>query len=286
MILFTAIPLHKYSSSHKLSIPSLFGFKTSIPPHLSIAFNFNFQMSPQDLPDVQLTINLRESDSRPDEEADFCIHHLTRWRLPITHCETFEDYLQALKSNHLRNYRKTQRAYEKYGATLSFIEGDWSEHAETVYQLYLNVAKRHGSQLYDLIFFRLIATRAEYKLICAWRQNKLISVLIVVDEKPVYHSMLCGFDYEHSKHIYAYSLLHYELIRIAITATQYTIVEAGITANKAKSMMNFSPVISCMDVRAKNIVLKTMLRFFSYFFSTTINEQGKLKLKFAFPSST
>jgi hypothetical protein len=93
--------------------------------------------------------------------------------------------------------------------------------------------------------------------------------------------MLCCFDYQHSKQIYAYSLLHYELIRLAINAKHYTTIDVGITANQSKSMMNFKPIPSCMDIRAKNIVLKTLLQLFSRFFTTTINEQGQLKLKFS-----
>jgi hypothetical protein len=96
--------------------------------------------------------------------------------------------------------------------------------------------------------------------------------------------MLCGFDYEHSKNMNAYSLMHYELIRIAITTTKHGIVDVGITADKAKSMMNFKPVSVCMDIQAGNYLLKGALRALSRIVTATIGHEGKLALQFDFGS--
>ena len=44
----------------------------------------------------------------------------------------------------------------------------------------------------------------------------------MINEEPVFHSMLCGLDYEHSKETRAYSFMHYEIIRLAIEAKKYS----------------------------------------------------------------
>lgn len=279
MISFTAHPLDKYSSQHHISLFSLLGINAYKSLSLTMAFNFNLTSSFKNIPKTQLTFHLRDENSKQIDTADFCINNFKRWRLSIAEYESFENYIQKLKSNHKKNYHKSQKIFLEYGATINFINGDWSEYADAAYELYVNVAKRHGSKLYDLSFFRKIAKIDGYNLICIWHRNSLISVLVIFDEEPVYHSMVCGFDYEHSKNIYAYSILHYELIRIAIAERKYSMVDAGITGDKAKSMMNFKPINSCMDVNAKNFILKRILRLISLFLKIIINEEGKLKFK-------
>lgn len=269
MINFKAVPLEKYSSLHKISF---FGLK------LSLSLNCNLQTSIHS--GAQLSLNLRDADTKQADTVDFSINQLQRWRMNIANFKSFTDYLQTLKSNHAKNYKKTQNLFERSGAKISLITGDWSQVAEKVYQLYLNVAKRHQSQLYDLSYFKAIAKIREYQLICIFNQDEMISVLIILDEEPVYHSMLVGFDYVHSKKINAYSLLHYEFIRLSIATGKHSKVDAGITASKAKSMLQFMPINSCMDISAKNYLAKKILRLISKLTTINISEEGKLHFKF------
>ncbi len=281
MKIYNALPLEKYSSLHKISILSLVGIKKiTLPPSLTMAFHFNLQTPSKLNPEAQLTFALRDSASLASGNPDFCIHNLLRWRLNVTQYDSFENYLQQTKRTHFRNYHKTQKTFVKYGATLSWIEHDWSEYVDAFYQLYLNVASKHGSQLYDLSFFRTIAKLSEYKLLCIWFNGVLISALVMIDEGSVFHSMVCGLDYDHSKKAHAYSIMHYEFIRFAIEAKKYTCVDIGITADKAKALLDFQPVSSCMDIYAKNSILKGLLRLISRFTTATINEQAKLELNF------
>ncbi len=279
MIAFNAVPLEGYSSLHKLPIFKLLGLNTRITPKISLTFNFNLQLSLQQKPNSQLQLNLRDEQFARPGTVDFSIENIKRWRMAIGEFKSMNDYVASLKSNYKKNYLNTQKAFTAYGATMTFLDSDWSEHVDRVYQLYLNVANRRGAQLYDLDFFRYIAKTQGYHLLCVWHEGVMISMLIVFDEAPVYHSMLVGFDYEHSKHIYAYSLIHYDLIKRAIASGKHQYIDVGITANKAKSMMNFKPVSVSMDVSAKNIVLKYLLRLASLFIRAKINEDSKLVLK-------
>lgn len=279
MIAFDAVPLEGYSSLHKLPIFKLLGLNTRITPKISLSFNFNLQLSLQQKPKSLLQMNLRDAQFTRPATVDFSIENIKRWRMAIGEFKTMQDYVASLKSNYKKNYLNTQKAFAAYGATMTFIDGDWSAHVETVYQLYLNVANRRGAQLYDLNFFRYIAKTKGYQLLCVWYEGVMISMLIVFDEAPVYHSMLVGFDYEHSKHIYAYSLIHYDLIRRAIESGKHQYIDVGITANKAKSMMGFKPVTVSMDVSAKNPIIKYLLRFAGCFIRAKINEDSKLVLK-------
>lgn len=279
MIAFDAVPLEGYSSLHQLPIFKLLGWNTRITPKISLAFNFNLQLSLQHKPNSQFNLNLRDAQFEKPDVVDFSIENIKRWRMSISEFKSMNDYIASLKSNYKKNYHNTQKAFAAYGASMTYIEDDWSEHAETVYQLYLNVANRRGAQLYDLNFFRYIAKTNGYQLLCVWREGVMISMLIVFDEAPVYHSMLVGFDYVHSKNIFAYSLIHYELIKRAIESGKHKFIDVGITANKAKSMMNFKPVTVNMDISAKNIIIKYILRFARYFIRARINEDSKLELR-------
>lgn len=279
MIAFDAVPLDGYSSLHKLPILKLLGLNTRITPKISLSFNFNLQLSLQQNPKSLLQMNLRDAEFEKPATVDFSIENIKRWRMSIGEFKTMDDYVASLKSNYKKNYLNTQKAFAAYGATMTFIDSDWSEHVERVYQLYLNVANRRGAQLYDLNFFRYIAKTNGYHLLCVWHQGVMISMLIVFDEAPVYHSMLVGFDYEHSKNIFAYSLIHYDLIKRAIASGKHKYIDVGITANKAKSMMNFKPVTVSMDVNAKNIIIKYLLRFAGRIVRAKINEDSKLTFK-------
>lgn len=281
MIEFSAIPLEKYASLHKISILSLLGMKTKFSPNVVVAFNFNLQTPIQKSPKALLTFHLRDASSSPiPGSSDFCINNLKRWRLDISHYKTFMGYLQKMNSKHYKRYNETQKTFANYGATISLIEDDWSQYAETAHNLYLNVAEKHGTQLYDLNFFRAIAKLKEYKLMCVWYNSTLIAALVIIDEEPIFHSMVCGLDYEHSKKAHVYSQMHYEFIRLAIEANKYTIADIGLTANEAKAMLDFEPVSACMDVSAHNCIIRGFLRLLSRFTTATINSQAKLELKF------
>lgn len=283
MISFSAVPLEKFSSLNKIPVLSLIGIKSS-SPCISVIFNFNLQTNLKDPPSSQFTFHMRNADAPPIEtNPDFCISNLTRWSLDISPYTSFMHYLQKMNRKHYKRYNETQTAFTKYGAKLSFIEGDWSQYADDVYKLYINVAQKHGAQLYDLNFFRLAAKDSHYKLMCIWYKLKLIAALIVIDEQPIFHSMCCGLDYEHSKKCLAYSQMHYEFIRIAIDSKKYKIADIGPTANDAKSMLGFEPVSSCLDVWAHNRLIRGFLRLSSRFVTATINSEAKLKLNFHLP---
>jgi predicted N-acyltransferase len=278
MTTLSAIPLEKYSSLHKVSLLKLPGI------NISPAYTFIFNLQTTPLPGIrsQLIFSLRDCSAAPIlENPDYCINNLTRWRLNLAAYSSFDDFLQKIKRSHFRKYRETLKTFAHYGTTLSLIEDDWSQHADVVYQLYLKVAKRHGKALYDLNFFRTIAKLKEYKLLCVWREDAIVSALVIIDEEPVLHSMVCCLDYEHSKKCHAYSRMHYELIRLGIESKKYAMIDIGLTADKAKSLMDFQPISSRMDIYAQNVMLKAILRMLSRFTMATINEQSKFELSFS-----
>lgn len=271
---FKATPLEKYSSLNQLNFLGL---------KLKVAFNFNLT-TPVPFHQAQLSLNLRDSSISQSNPFDFTINNLKRWRLDISTYHTFSDFLTSLSRSRSKKYHSTQKAFYNCGASLSVIEDDWSQHAEEVYHLYSNVAKRHGAQLYDLNFFRTIAKLKEYHLMCLWYQDALIGALVMIDEEPIYHSMLCGLDYEHSQKLRAYSLMHYEIIRLAIEAQKFKTVDIGLTANRLKEIMGYRPVSASLDINAKNFLLKHLLRMLSRFMTATINsDSDRVEWKFVFP---
>lgn len=280
-ISFKADLLEKYSSYHKVSIFSLFGIKTERSPYLTIVFNFNLQVPiPLDT-HSHLTVNVLDDNVKVDKnKINFCISNLTRWRLNIAPYESFSAFLATLSQSQKKKYFQTQTSFQEYGATLSLIENDWSQYARTVYELYYNVAKKHGGVLYDLNFFRQIAADPQYKLMCVWYKEVIISALVIIDEKPVIHSMVVGLDYEHSQMTRAYSLMHYEIIRLAIDAKKYTIVDIGMTGDRLKAIMGYKPVSVCMEVTSRHYLIKGLLRIVSRFFKPSINSNAKLEMKF------
>lgn len=281
MIEFTAVPLEKFSSLHTLSLLSLLGIKSKHPFfNYSVIVDFNLQTPPQQNTQAKMTFHLRDFDSSPHVKPDFCITNVNRWRLDISHHSSFVGYLQKMKRKHYTRFDETQKTFANYGAKISVIEEDWSQYAEEVYKLYLNVAERHGKQLYDLNYFRMIAKQSQFKLICAGFEDHLIGALVIVDEQPILHSMCCGLDYNHSKNSHAYAYMHYEFIRLAIESKKFSIADVGITANDAKSMLDFQPVSACMDVIAHRWHLRALLRMVSFFVSATINPQARLALSF------
>lgn len=285
MISFSAIPLEKFSSLNKVSILSLVGIKSKCSsPCISLIFNFNLQTVPKDPPRSLFTFHIRNADAPSImDNADFCISNLTRWALNLSPYSSFMGYLQKMNRKHYARYSETQTTFTKYGAKLTLIDGDWSEYADDVYKLYIKVAQKHGAQLYDLNFFRLAARQSSYKLICVWYKSKLIAALIMIDEQPIFHSMCCGLDYDHSKKCVAYSQMHYEFIRLAIESKKYSVADIGLTANEAKSMLGFQPVSSCLDVWAHNPLIRGFLRLSSRFVTATINSEARLKLNFHLP---
>jgi hypothetical protein len=282
MIKFNAIPLEKYSSLHELPLLRLLGIKSRKSPCIKMAFNFNLQTPMQDQTKAQVTFSVRESDTKNPVDSDFCIKNLVRWRLNLSDYESFTDFLKKIKRKNYSSYRRTLKTFDNYGATISFIEEDWTHYADTAFQLYQNVAQKHGAQLYDLNFFRMIAKLEKYKLLCAWFNGSLIGVLVLIDEGSVFHSMVCGFDYNYTKKSHTYSRLHYEFIRLAFEEKKYTIADIGLTADSAKALMDFQPVMTCMDISVRNRLIKRLLRLLSRFVTSTINEESKLELKFHF----
>lgn len=284
MITFNAKPLEKYSSLHTISLLTLLGIKSKFSPRFSFVLSFNLETPLEPNPPAQLTFHVGDSDkSSKNGNPDFCIAHLIRWRLNISQYSTFTSFLQKMKRKHYLRFTDTQKSFDNYGAKISLIEHDWSQFADTVYQLYSKVAKKHGTQLYDLNFFQSIAKNDGYKLLCVLYNDVLIGALVIVDEQPILHSMCCGLDYDHSKNSRAYSQMHYEFIRLAIESKKYTVADIGITANEAKSMLDFQPISVSMDVWAHNRFLRACLRFLSRFMTATINSKARLELSFHLP---
>ena len=281
MLTFEAIPIEKYASKHKVPLLSLLNIKMHYSPQINVAFNFSLLPINQML-NSQLLFTARDTNNASTPvTSDFCIKNITRWRVNLSGYDSFTDYIQThLNCRLQRKYEKTQSAFSDYGATFSLIEGDWSDYAEAVYHLYLNVAKKHKVLLYDLNYFRLIAKRKEYKLMCFWYNNSLFAALVMLDEEPILHSMLCCLDYNHSKLTHVYSKMHYEIIRLAIESKKHSIVDIGFTADKAKAVMGYHPVSSCIDISSQNRLIKFFLRFSSHFCTATITEESKLKLHF------
>ncbi len=258
-----------YSYLHEITFLRFFRLKALFSNNLHIP------LSP--CSEASVAIHTRDVDNAAPK-ADFSITGCQRWQVDVSQYDTFDAYLDSMKSLHHKQYRKTNRTFTESGATISRIEGDWSAYADTVYHLYEKVATKHGVKMYDKGFFQMISKQSQYKLLCAWYQGAMIGCFVLIEVSPVLHSMLSGMDYEHSKRVYAYSHLHYEFIRWAIEMKKFKIAEVGITADEAKSSLGFKPVPACIDISSTKPVARLFLRLLSRFTTATITSQSELKL--------
>jgi len=275
----TARPLEKYSSLHELSLTGWMGLGKILPKlPIFIEFNFNLHSPFRIDPKASLAFQTHDAYIPGSPLKCFTITH-TRWRADISSYSTFDEFPASLSRWHRCNYLKSEKTFKNYGCTVTVIEDDWTEHVDVVYKLYCNVAKKHGDKLYDICFFREIAKRDDYKLICAWFEGEIISMFVLEEELPTIHSICCGMDYDHSSRCYAYSWLHYELIRFAIETKKYKNIDVGMSADNSKRGICFSPVPSHMDICAKSVITRSFLKFISSFVTGTITPDAKLKLK-------
>lgn len=273
-----AFPLEYYSSLHELSLLSMMGVNRRIPGmQLLVQFNFNLQTPLQLHPQAKLAFHIVDAD-KPLAEANCCysITQLQRWRMDVSAFDTFDAYLGAQKRWHRCNFTKSEKKFKDYEATVAVLS-DWKEHIDDVYRIYCNVAKRHNDKLYDLSFFHLAAQRPDYKLLSAWYQGELIGMFILREEGEVLHSTCCGLDYTHSSTSFAYTWLHFELIRYAIE-NKFRHIDAGLTADDSKKAIGFQPIQSRLDIYAQNFCIRHFLKLASRLTTATVTSDSKLKI--------
>ena len=272
-----AIPLDNHSCLAELSITNWMGW--GIWPKLSkyVQHDFNIETPLKRHPQAFLVFKTIDADLPSLPGKSFSITDILRWRLDITRYSTFEQFLDSLKRWHRCNYKKSKKMFEEYGATVTFIDENWSCYAEEVYTLYSNVAAQHEDKLYDLSFFQTVAERGDYPLICAWFQGKMIGMFVLQKEPNTLHSICCGMDYYHSTKCYGYSWLNFELIRYAIQSKKYTTVDVGLSANSSKEVIGFKAIPCRMDIYARGIFGHYLLRGLSRFIRATITTEGQME---------
>lgn len=272
-------PLENFSSLHETSLREEIGWKIKWPSkHFFLQFSFNLHTPLKFHPRAYMIFHTKDADSPKSPDCCFSITHLTRWRLDISSYQSINDYLDASIRWHRCNYAKSKKSFLDYGCEISFIEEDWSEYAERVYGLYDNVAQRYQHRLYNLSYFQEIAKRADYKLVCAWFEGKMIGVFVLQEELPTLHSICAGLDYQHSSASYAYSWMHYALFDRAIAAKKYQNIDVGFNSDEAKKTIGFKPVLSRIDIYSQGKVTRKVLKIFSRFFTATITPEAKLRL--------
>jgi hypothetical protein len=207
----------------------------------------------------------------------YSINDFNRWRIDLSNIHNKDTYVKSMKRWYRCNYMKSKKTFQEYGCTTTITKGDWFEYAERFYALYSNVAQRHGDWLYDLQFFREVAKRDDYKLLCAWHEGEIIAAFLLCEESPTLHSVCCGLDYEHSSESFAYSWLHYALIESAIESERFTEVDVGLTADDAKRAIGFQPIPSRMDIYSSGAITRNLLKVISKLVKTSITPGSKLK---------
>lgn len=276
----TAYPLQMYSSLHELSLMHLLGLNISWPrKRFFVQFSFSLHTPLQIDPQSYLVFHTTDaSNPMCKESCCFSITDFKRWRLDISPYATFDNYLASLNRWHRSVYKKTKEKFQEYGTKAACIEEDWIKDVEIVYKLYCNVAKKHGDRLYDLNFFREIAQRDDYKLLCCRYEGEIVAMCILQCEPPTLHSICCGFDYNHSSKCYAYSWLNFEIIRLGIESKEYSQIDVGLTADNAKKAIGFNSVPSRMDIYSQGYMTRKLLKVLSKVITAKISPEGKLKI--------
>lgn len=278
----TAWPLKGHASLNELSLLRFIGVPW--PKFRAyVQFDFNLYCSNELDPRTTLFFRARKLDAAKAKDSVFSFEPINRWSIDIKGYENFDAFLKAMKRWHRCTYTKSKEMFEKYGGTVTFISGDWSENVDQVYRLYQNVAERNGNQLYDLEFFKRAAKDPDYKLLCGWIDGQMIGVFILVEELPTLHSILCGFNYDYSTKSYAYSWMHYELFRIAMGIKQYETIDVGLSADKAKEHIGFHPTPFRMDLSAHTPISRFVLKTLSLFMVPKVWTDGlMLSFKLSF----
>lgn len=278
----SAIPLENYSSLHEISVLDMVGLNLPWPKrHLFVQLTCNLHTPLTIHPDAYLTFHAIDGNLPPAFPSRcYTISDFNRWRLEVSDYQTMEEFLSRSIRWHRCNYKKSAKMFAEYGCSISLIEGDWSLHAERVYQLYAHVAARHGDWLYDLSFFEKLAKRPDYSLLCAWYEGTMVGVFVLQEELPTLHSICCGMDYHHSTVSYAYSWMHYALIEHAISKKKYKNVDVGLTADVSKKTIGFEPIVSRMDIYTKGLITKGVLKLISSIVTATITPSSKINLRF------
>lgn len=272
-----AFPLENYSSLHELSLGGLLGLDRPLKKFY-VEMSFNLHTPLQIHQEASLVIHVLDDD-RPPEKPERCFQTkpFNRWRLDLTPYGSFEELIYSRIRWSRNNFKKTEKIFNDYGCKISFVEEDWTHLVKEVYTLYLNVARKHGDKLYDINFFTKAAKRKDYKLICSWFKEKLIGMSLLQEELPTLHSTCCGLDYLHSSKSYAYSWMHYELLRHAIEVGKYKNVDIGLTADEFKKMIGFEPIPVRMDIYSNSKVVRNILKLASFFVSVSLTPEGKLQ---------
>lgn len=275
--------LDNYSSLHEYSLMHWLGLEKICPnKHVFAQFDFNLNTPFHIHPHADIVFRTLDASQPIDPQSCFSITQIKRWRIPIGRFTSFNDFVTSLIRWHRCNYTKSKKLFHEYGCTISLIEGDWTQHVDVIYDLYCQVAKAHGEQLYDRGFFHEMAKDAHHRLLCAWFQDKIIAMFVLQHEGTTLHATCCGMDYQHSSKSFAYSWLCYELIRLAIEEQKYTHLDVGLTADDAKQAVGFSPIPIRMDIYAKNVFIRGFLRVVSSCIKATITPDAKLKFRLKF----
>lgn len=278
-----AKPLKNFSSQHEGVLLSLFGLELV---HISSVMSFNVMTPlPREL-NKTFTIHTHPVEgSQKKSRADFCIEDLRQWAMDLTPFKTFDDYLHHLNYKQRYNHQRTDECFAQQGCKVNVIDGDWSEYADRAYALYHHVASKY-TQIFDIDFFRTIAKLPNYKLICAWCDQKLIGAIVTVEEGTTIHSMVCGLDYLYSKRSFTYSKLHYEFIRHAIASGRFKSADVGVTADQAKKTLGFSPTPAIVEITAKNRLIRGVLRLANTLLRVSINAKNQVSVSVRWPRFT
>lgn len=273
-------PLENFSSLHETTLFEQLGWNIPLPlKHFFMQYSFNLHTPLTIHPQAYVTLEAKDADVPSTfSHCCFSVTNMIRWRLAISSYKTIDDYLATAARWHRCNYAKSKKNFVEYGCEITFIDKDWSEHAETVYLLYENVAKKYQHTLYNLSFFQEIAKRPDYKLVCAWFEGKMIAVFVLQEELPTLHSILGGLDYQHSSPSYAYSWMHYALFEHVIASQKYQNIDVGFNSDEAKKAIGFTPIPSRIDIYSNGRVTRGILKMFSRMVDATITKDAKLKL--------
>jgi predicted N-acyltransferase len=274
------IPLEHFSVLQEVSVLEMLGLNFSLPfTKFSLQLNMNLHTPLKIDPRAYLVIDTKDEGAQPSfPNRCYSLSKLNRWRLDISPYQTFDDYVQSLARWHRCTYNKAKKNFFHYGCETTYIEGDWSEHAETVARLYGNTARNYNHCLFNEEYFREVAKHSDCSLLCALYKGEMISAFVLKDELPTMHSLCCGLDYKHSSESYTYSWMHYALLQHAITAKKYKILDVGFTADEAKKAIGFQLIPSRMDLYSRGKLTQAVLSAVARYFGATLSAEGKVKL--------
>lgn len=176
--------------------------------------------------------------------------------LPVATLEIKDDYYSGLSQATRRNFRRKVRAAQSL--RIEEREGYPAEHAERIYELYLDTF-RHADITFEKLtprFFERVAPISKYVLY--WENDRLIGFSLLICKHRTMLAKYMGMDYARSRRYGLYFVMLLNHIDICVR-DGYTRYQTGQSSYSFKERIGSTLIPTYIYFRHRNRILNRML---------------------------